>query len=753
LYYLIIYRFESFIPLMLIIAILILLLAATSGIERNYNYLSDYVKFNRIVFIIFILSAYLAYNTLDVDAINGGIGIYGGVFKITILSQVFDIVLFVIGGVISILTCFVPYNLKNYNDSKSVKFILDNKNKDIIKWRTYYLFFVSSFKDYYNKNLLYSYWENDFTNKSSVYIRTIRSIRYFIDWFPNVIINTPFLVEKKLNYSKLEVKEYSLLLLYTVLGGSLLISSQNLISLYLSLELQSFTLYILSTSQIRSFKGTSGGLKYFLLGGLSSGFILLGCSLLYAYSGTLNMEHIFIIYSNSINNYFIDSCLLVIFAGLLFKVSAAPFHNWAPDVYSDVPTYSTTWLIIIAKLSILILMFLLVHNIHTGLNLNILYNVEQNHKEYLNNDGVIQNMKELDYIYINLNKDIKFSIWDPSYSSLGMWTNVLTLSALFSLIIGTIVGLSQSRIKRLFGYSTITHVGFLLLALSLNSISGIDAFIFYLIQYTVTNLNLFFILVAWGYLYSRYYLEKEFLPIRYLSINPYSWKNIYVQPTLHDFFESVINKYDKSDIYEFHPDKNIKVNTIHNYFLVQQDLHYYDFNTEYNDWQYTPVPFLTNFKGMHNTDPFLAFCLSVTIFSLAGIPPLIGFFAKQQVLLSNMQLDYYFASIIAILTSVIGAAYYLRIIKFIYFYDDVFMPYYINSNYVKNNNLLDFTNIQPDFTLDSVDQDDVLPILPSNSLSLIISLLTNVSLFYILKPYVLINMIYMVTIPLFQTYI
>jgi len=81
------------------------------------------------------------------------------------------------------------------------------------------------------------------------------------------------------------------------------------------------------------------------------------------------------------------------------------------------------------------------------------------------------------------------------------------------------------------------------------------------------------------------------------------------------------------------------------------------------------------------------------------------------------------------------------------------MPYYINSNYVKNNNLLDFTNIQPDFTLDSVDQDDILPILPSNSLSLIISLLTNVSLFYILKPYVLINMIYMITIPLFQTYI
>src|SRR5438045_9732959 len=103
----------------------------------------------------------------------------------------------------------------------------------------------------------------------------------------NIKISTPYIVENKINYTRLEVKEYSLLLLYTVLGGSLLISSQNLISLYLSLELQSFTLYILSTSQIRSFKGTSGVLKYFLLVVLSSGFILLGCSLLYAYTGIL----------------------------------------------------------------------------------------------------------------------------------------------------------------------------------------------------------------------------------------------------------------------------------------------------------------------------------------------------------------------------------------------------------------------------------------------------------------------------------
>ena len=109
---------------MLIIAILILLLAATSNIEYNYNYLADYVKFNRIVFIIFILGAYLAYNTLNIDAIGTGIGIYGGVFKITILSQVFDILLFITGGIVTILICFIPYNFKNYDDSKSMKYIL-----------------------------------------------------------------------------------------------------------------------------------------------------------------------------------------------------------------------------------------------------------------------------------------------------------------------------------------------------------------------------------------------------------------------------------------------------------------------------------------------------------------------------------------------------------------------------------------------------------------------------------------------------
>jgi len=131
------------------------------------------------------------------------------------------------------------------------------------------------------------------------------------------------------------------------------------------------------------------------------------------------------------------------------------------------------------------------------------------------------------------------------------------------------------------------------------------------------------------------------------------------------------------------------------------------------------------------------------------IPPLIGFFAKQQVLLASMQVDYYLLSIVAIFTSVIGAAYYLRIIKFIYFYDHVFMPYYhISGDYLKYQEEME---IYPDSYFTSDDNNEIydVPMLPSNSLSLVIALLTNISLFYILKPYVLINAISMITIPLF----
>jgi hypothetical protein len=155
---------------LLVIAVLVLLLASTSKFELNYNNLADYVKFNRIVLCVFILSSYLAYNTLDVEAFGNGIGIYGGVFKITVLSQVFDILLFIIGGIITILTCFLPYNFRKYDDSESIKMVIGNNKDDVIKLTNYYTFFKSKFKDYHFVRLSNYYPNYDYGNKSYIHV-------------------------------------------------------------------------------------------------------------------------------------------------------------------------------------------------------------------------------------------------------------------------------------------------------------------------------------------------------------------------------------------------------------------------------------------------------------------------------------------------------------------------------------------------------------------------------------------------------
>jgi NADH-ubiquinone oxidoreductase chain 2 len=177
----------------------------------------------------------------------------------------------------------------------------------------------------------------------------------------------------------------------------------------------------------------------------------------------------------------------------------------------------------------------------------------------------------------------------------------LLISSLFSLIIGTIVGLTQFRIKRLFAYSTISHVGFILLALSISSIESTQAFIFYLIQYSISNLNAFIILISIGF--SLYYYISD-------------------------------NKEHKELL-----DKNN-----------------------------SPIQLISQLRGYFYINPMLSLSLIITIFSFAGIPPLIGFFAKQMVLSAALDKGYIFMSLIAILTSVVGAVYYLNVIKEIYFY-------------------------------------------------------------------------------------
>src|SRR6266571_2744320 len=157
--------------------------------------------------------------------------------------------------------------------------------------------------------------------------------------------------------------DYSLVVLFSSLGSSLLLSSYDLISVYLSIELQSFGLYVLSTLYRDSESSTSAGLKYFLLGGLSSCIILLGTGIIYSYTGTTNLESLYIINSiidtAQMQQYIIQGInlgLSLIFIGFLFKIAAAPLHNWSPDVYDGTPTIVTTWLTIIPKIAILIIL-------------------------------------------------------------------------------------------------------------------------------------------------------------------------------------------------------------------------------------------------------------------------------------------------------------------------------------------------------------------------------------------------------------
>ena len=387
--------------------------------------------------------------------------------------------------------------------------------------------------------------------------------------------------------------EYPLIALFSVLGMSSLISSSDLVSMFLSIELQSFAVYILATIYRDSESATAAGLKYFLLGSLSSALILLGSSLLYGFTGLTSFEGLYMLCSTTTSNHAIEISVLLMVVGLLFKVSAAPFHNWAPDVYDGVPTMVTTWLVTMPKISLLVFI--------------------------LEFQGFTQ-----------------LSNWSS-------WTYLLLISSLLSLMIGTIGGLSQYRIKRLFAYSTISHVGFLLLALAINSEESIESFLFYLIQYSLTNVNVFFILIAFGYLlHSR-------------GLAPYS-----------------------------------------------------------------PVQFINQLKGQFQVNPLLGISLAISLFSLAGIPPLVGFFGKQMILYAATHNGNFFLAFVAILTSVVSAAYYLRVIKVIHF-----DPFTITDTNVTNKETV------------------------TTSTSLVIATITLLLIFFVLNPTPLLNSAHLLTLSLF----
>jgi NADH-quinone oxidoreductase subunit N len=324
--------------------------------------------------------------------------------------------------------------------------------------------------------------------------------------------------------------EYPILILCSVLGMMVMISSNDLMVFYMGLELQSLALYVLATFNRDQLKSSEAGLKYFVLSALSSGLLLYGCSLIYGFSGSTNFD----IISNQLNSneYVLSFGIVFILVGLAFKISAVPFHMWAPDVYEGSPTSVTLFFTMVPKIAALTIF--------------------------------------IRFLYV------------PFLNLIDQWQMIIIFLSIASMLFGAIAAIGQSNIKRLIAYSSIGHIGYTLAGLATGSNEGIQSSIVYISIYVVMNLALFSCLLM---------LKRN--------------------------------------------------------------------NQYYED--------IEDLSGLSKNHPLLSVSLLVILFSLAGIPPLAGFFAKFYIFKAVIEQSMYFLAIVGLLSTVVAAFYYLRIIKIIYF--------------------------------------------------------------------------------------
>jgi NADH-quinone oxidoreductase subunit N len=343
-----------------------------------------------------------------------------------------------------------------------------------------------------------------------------------------------------LNYQRINTFEYTLLILLSVLGMLLLVSSYDLLSLYLAIELMSLAFYILAAYKRNSEFSGEAGLKYFILGAFSSGLLLFGSSMLYGFTGMTNFEDIAKLLlgvgaiSDPISYNGIVVGILFISVALLFKVAAAPFHMWSPDVYEGSPTPVTAFFSSVPKIALLALYVRL-------------------------------------YFYV-------------FHDFLPLWQELFLVCAVISMIWGSLAALSQRRIKRLMAYSGIVNIGYMLIGIASGTINSIVGLLVYLIIYTVMTIGFFSFMLG-------------------------------VQ--------------------------NYKTRTLNVY--------------------------LTDLTNIGKTNPALALGVSLILFSMVGLPPLAGFFGKMYLFLAAVNSELYVVAIIGVLSSVVAAFYYIRIIKLMYF--------------------------------------------------------------------------------------
>jgi NADH-quinone oxidoreductase subunit N len=326
--------------------------------------------------------------------------------------------------------------------------------------------------------------------------------------------------------------EYPVLIVIATLGMMMMISATDLIALYIGLELQSLALYVVAAINRDSLRSTEAGLKYFVLGALSSGMLLYGASLIYGFTGQTSFAGIAAALQGQSASLGLIFGLVFLIAGLAFKVSAVPFHMWTPDVYEGAPTPVTAFFAAAPKVAAMALFV----------------------------RAIV----------------VPFGAVTPD------WQQIIAFISIASMALGSFAAIGQQNIKRLMAYSSIGHMGFALVGLAAGNQAGVKGVIIYLLIYLAMNLGAFACILA---------MRRG----------------------------------------------NVMVESI------------------------------SDLAGLSRTNPMMAFMLAMILFSLAGIPPLAGFFAKFYVFLAAIQVGLYPLAVIGVLASVVGAYYYLRIVKIMYF--------------------------------------------------------------------------------------
>ena len=324
--------------------------------------------------------------------------------------------------------------------------------------------------------------------------------------------------------------EYSILVLLSTLGMMVLISAGDLIMLYLGLELMSLALYVVAASDRDNVKSTEAGLKYFVLGALSSGMLLYGASLIYGFTGTVNFAGIAA--AAKTGSIGIVFGIVFLLAGLCFKVSAVPFHMWTPDVYEGAPTPIAAFFASAPKVAAMA--------VFTRVTLTAF-------------PGIVPE-----------------------------WQQIVVFVSIASMALGSFAAIGQKNIKRLMAYSSIGHMGFALVGLAAGTAEGAQGVLVYIAIYVAMTLGAFTVILT-------------------MKRNGQHFENI------------------------------------------------------------------SDFSGLSRTNPLVAFVFAMLLFSLAGVPPLAGFFGKFYVFVAAIKAGLFTLSVIGVLTSVVGAFYYLSIVKVMYF--------------------------------------------------------------------------------------